>query len=784
MLRIVLMTNVALLVFLCSACSREEATTFSLFAQISDDEPAGPWRVVLNKDIRQRSTREELRSADVCCGQKLRHHLILQQADTSSIRFSAPIRSAEKVFVWVSYSKKPPEAMKGKDFEFSGAAIDIRLLSEGDVVLTSRAVPLKNEVLFQLEAPPDGADSIEIRYFVRPGSRIPLPHILALSLPHSAGEKDLQRMLALRRSVAGKLWYVTPRRALDRRKFSVALDNWSRDAVALADGDTLDFDLPFRSSWRQLRFWNVGLMAQRDKGAELAISVQENGAWVQIAQWSERWLSEFEWHKMEIEKPTGSQWQRIRFVFRGEDQVVGLAEPIILPASGAWSRKMNLILIDLDTMRADRLGCYGYRERPTSQGLDSLLEEKGFFVFQNAHSPASWTLPATAKFMTSRYLGVHQDEGVPRFYTTLPEVLKSQGYYCLAFTGGGILRTPGFEQGFHDYYWATGSGKIENTFPKAEDWVRGDIAEPFFMFLHTYEPHVPYTRDIFFEDLPPLPLEKPSLRAKLLLSKARRSYASKLTKVESLYVQAAYDGGIRTACDATADFLLLLEELNLWGNTVVIILSDHGEEFWEHSETFGHHPLASLHGELLRIPFMIYAPSVARGEMTAVSAEVTTVDLVPTALDLLGLASEEKWDGVSLLPAMERRRIVRQVPILGTNWPDRQHPNAVQRACVISQGKKFIGSLSSRDSVSSEDLKRPYHRYDELFLLDVDPKENLNLVDQEPGLASEMAEALDSGLVQALKPEPRRLDEVAMPAHVSDGLERQLRALGYVSDSE
>ncbi len=225
------------------------------------------------------------------------------------------------------------------------------------------------------------------------------------------------------------------------------------------------------------------------------------------------------------------------------------------------------------------------------------------------------------------------------------------------------------------------------------------------MFLHTYEPHVPYTRDIFFEDLPHLSLEKPSLRAKLLLSDAQHIYDSNLTKVESLYVQAAYDGGIRTACDATVDFLLLLEELNLWRDTVVIILSDHGEEFWEHSETFGHHPLASLHGELLRVPFMIFAPSIRKGGLTSIHTEATTVDLAPTVLDLLDLVTEEKWDGVSLLPAMEQGRIVREVPILGTNWPDRQHANAVRRACVISEGKKYIGLMSGQGSVSSEDQK-------------------------------------------------------------------------------
>ena len=245
-------------------------------------------------------------------------------------------------------------------------------------------------------------------------------------------------------------------------------------------------------------------------------------------------------------------------------------------------------------MRADRLGCYGYNLRPTSDRLDSVLNAKGFCAFRNAYSRASWTLPATAKFFTSRYLRIHEENNVPLEYKMMAEVLRDQGYYCISFTGGGYLRTPGFDQGFHDYYWTCALGKAEETFPQAMAWLKEEKIQPFFLFIHTFEVHTPYTRDILFGGLPPITLDEPGERRRLLMEGHRFDHAAALSPPESIYVQAAYDGGVRTACDATVELFELMDERGLWDQTIVVVLSDHGEEFWEHSSTFGHHPRTSL----------------------------------------------------------------------------------------------------------------------------------------------------------------------------------------------
>ena len=240
-----------------------------------------------------------------------------------------------------------------------------------------------------------------------------------------------------------------------------------------------------------------------------------------------------------------------------------------------------MILIDLDTMRADRLGCYGYDSRPTCGRLDSLVKERGFHLFKNAFSSASWTTPATAKFLASRNIDFDtQEQGIPRGYRLFAEMLRTHGYYCAAFTGGGYLRTPGFEQGFHEYRWSRESGKAEDTFVPAASWLESAPIQPFFLFLHTYESHMPYTRDVLCKGLPSGRLGDLT-QGEPLIPRAS-TVCSELTPAESLYMQAAYDGGVRVSCDATADFLLLLDEYDLWKDTVVVILSDHGEEFWDH----------------------------------------------------------------------------------------------------------------------------------------------------------------------------------------------------------
>jgi arylsulfatase A-like enzyme len=479
------------------------------------------------------------------------------------------------------------------------------------------------------------------------------------------------------------------------------------------------------------------------------------------------------WHKiggLTIPHDVGA----IRFNLAAPGGVVGLCEPMVLCEPPQPSQQLNVILVDLDTMRADRLGCYGYVKRPTSARLDSLFAAKGFALFANAHSSSPWTLPATAKFFASRYLDFDLPGGIPRSYTMLAEVLRNRGYYCIAYTGGAHLRATGLEQGFHEYHWSQDWGKVEDSFPPSETWLQQQRREPFFLFLHTYEPHTPYTRDIFCRGLPSGRLGNLSHGEPLMPPGI--TICSRLSEAESLYVQAAYDGGVRVACDAVADLFLRLDELELWERTVVVILSDHGEEFWEHFPAFADHGY-SLYSEQIRVPFLIRDPTSCTSELTTVADPVSTVDLLPTLADLLGFELGHPVDGVSLTPVMNGGEAHREVPILAQIVPGAEVP--LERFCVVAEGKKYIQSFGypARPSKKGQPCIA-YGGGRELYDLQRDPGEIHNLIDVDRSLGQTMGM-----LLRAARNSACSLHVNAPSPHdgmLSEDLKRQLRALGYL----
>jgi len=175
----------------------------------------------------------------------------------------------------------------------------------------------------------------------------------------------------------------------------------------------------------------------------------------------------------------------------------------------------GIILISLDTLRADHLGCYGYG-RPTSPAIDSLGADSA--LFEQALSASSWTLPAHASLLTSTdppHHGVKAaDDKLPSSLLTLAEVLSQNGFFCGAITGGGFLSPLyGFARGFDFYNEAEGSLDYENSAElvcrAAKRWLEDNKDKDFFLFLHTYQIHSPYA--------PPPPIGKLSYRQELTL---------------------------------------------------------------------------------------------------------------------------------------------------------------------------------------------------------------------------------------------------------------------------
>jgi arylsulfatase A-like enzyme len=742
-----------------AACSRDEAKVVSLLDQVPEEERAGPWRVL----IPATNVLSLLENSD---GLRVDGSTAIQIDSVSSVRIPAAVYPGETVVLRVrrvdQFALDRPEIW-----------VQVRLMYGGIALGASRKRSLESSIGLLLGCPAAGMDAVELCYFMKPGTPLPQNLVAALAVTRGTGPADHERARALLRY---RLESFGPADALLSRRLPFRFDGCAKNAIVLVSPDSWTCHVPHGNVRRRLRFWMSGLRINPESDVVLAVEAEAGGRWHGVGRWVGESLSSSAWQLAEVGEPRERSWSRIRVSVTGEDAIVAVGDPVLLPEHGTPSRRRNLILVDLDTMRADRLGCYGYKARPTSARLDSLLEVHGFFVFTRAYSGAPTTLLATAKFLTSRYfLSGTENAQVPLSYTTLAEILRAEGYYCVGFTGGGALRFPGLDQGFHEYYWDQALGKVERVFPPAKRWLHEGGARPFFLFVHTYESHTPYLRDTFCHGMPHGRLGDISKGELLFALRERASLlTSRLTEGESTYVQAAYDGGVHSACEATAELLGTLDELGLWENSIVVVLSDHGEEFWDHSDAYASHPSGSVYAEVLNVPFMICSPEQKPGGVKTVGTHVSTVDLVPTLLELLDLAPLERTDGTSLVPLMRGETIDRAKPLLATNSLSF---NRGLKVCAYAHGVKYITPV---DSVVPSRYARLYPWEEELFVLSEDPREKDNVVRDSPVIALEMAALVDRELRVALgggavQPAPDTLDRAITPE-----LREQLAALGYV----
>lgn len=326
----------------------------------------------------------------------------------------------------------------------------------------------------------------------------------------------------------------------------------------------------------------------------------------------------------------------------------------------------NVVLIVMDTTRADRCSVNGYG-RPTTPQLEALAAEG--VVYENAWSPAGWTGPAHASLFTGLRPERHGFHRANRHYilpgeVTLAESLQAAGYRTAAFTNNiTVCAENGLDQGFdtftvlHDepgrhYPWATG------THAQALDWVRsgGDADRPFFLFVNDMEPHLRYT---------PPPLDQarfvPSDTSPESLRLARASAAAEAFahNARALPIPAEglrllsdlYDAEIACLDREIGRLIDGLREAGLLERTVVIVTSDHGENLGEHGLT---DHMFSIHRTIRHVPLVVRYPD--RFEPgTRVTDVVRLEDLHPTLLEICGLPTPGDIDGVSLLDSLPGR---------------------------------------------------------------------------------------------------------------------------------
>ena len=463
-------------------------------------------------------------------------------------------------------------------------------------------------------------------------------------------------------------------------------------------------------------------------------------------------------------------------------------EPLLLEPSRR--PPVNVLLVSIDTLRADHLGCYGH-ERDTSPTLDALA--KNGVLFRRAVSQAPWTTPAHMSLLTSLYPSVHRVNqgwsealgfmlGKSTYRVLSPEVdtmgrvLQRQGYRTYAHTGGSTLSSEfGFAQGF-DVYREEPARSFDHLTPEVSsrllERLRDHRQIPFFLFFQTFEVHAPYSRLRFAE-----PLLTESQRAsleELFVSEpdhpisALRNRLDELGLLRPEITSALYDGGIRATDDFLSELFAEMRSLGLWERTLIVVTSDHGEEFADHSASrFYDAHCDTLYEEQVHVPLILHLPGVLEGG-TVVDEPVELIDVMPTVLDLLGVPAPASMQGRSL------RRLIAGETDAARRWILSEATCTDPEMKSIRTGHhKLMTALRAtggeRTGLSGE------VEWEQLFDLEDDPREQRSLHEADP----ELLDLLRRALAERFASLPE-IGSVEATTEVSGDVLEQLRALGYV----
>jgi len=441
--------------------------------------------------------------------------------------------------------------------------------------------------------------------------------------------------------------------------------------------------------------------------------------------------------------------------------LMALANPMIVPARRPGPRPpaRDVVLISLDTLRSPSVSSYGYG-RPTTPRMDALLAERGA-RFSHAFAPRPYTPPSHMTMLTGLFPCAHgvdnRHMAVGSDRPLLAERLRAAGYATAAFTeNANVAVSSGFNRGFDDYYEVRSEesatpGFATETFGHAADWVRRVDDRPFFLFVHTYQVHDPY--------LPP------SGYAGMF----GEDFEGDVVPAKHRGKRNDYDREIRFTDEVVADFLGVLDQQGL-GDALVIVTSDHGEQFGEHFWT--NHGF-STHDEAILVPFFVRAPGkVPAGRV--VDVHVTLADIVPTVLDLLGMPAADDVQGRSLAPL-----VVGEAPALEAELHERH----------------LFAAASHSKSIITDEFKVSFPRWDNdkpwVHVIDrqADPGERNNLAKALPEKIDEgraWISDFETSCAAFVDAHPTRPGDTYtdgnQPAWMinRDVIEEKLRSLGYI----
>ena len=349
----------------------------------------------------------------------------------------------------------------------------------------------------------------------------------------------------------------------------------------------------------------------------------------------------------------------------------------------------NVLLVSIDTLRPDHLGCYGAPSSP-SPAIDALCRESLVFDQAIAHAPS--TLPSHASMLTSllpQHHGASFSERRPlaEDHLSLAETLQAAGYRTASFNDGGqVGKVWGLDQGF-DVYESGDSDRFAPIVERALGWLDREVVgedAPFFLFLHTYEVHHPYTpapEDVAtLEERRGLASYEGWLGPTVGVKELRRINQGwiELDAADRQYVETTYDAEILAMDRAFAKLVTGLVERGLWEETVVVFTSDHGEEFGEHGKMGWH--AHTLYDELLKVPLVVKpaAPDADGWAGRRMRPQVRLIDIAPTVLALAGLEIPSAFAGRNLRPVVAGEDTSTPYAVAKRDSPGDTAPTAVR----------------------------------------------------------------------------------------------------------
>jgi arylsulfatase A-like enzyme len=424
----------------------------------------------------------------------------------------------------------------------------------------------------------------------------------------------------------------------------------------------------------------------------------------------------------------GGNFSRRRFLKYGlyGGLAVSLASSLWLGGCGIslFRKKPNVILISIDTLRADHLGCYGY-SRPTSPVLDKFASEGVLFEDVSATSP--WTLPSHGSLLTGLYpnlngLRSHRDclaNGV----LTMAEVFSKSGFLTAAIVNSMNLgRKFGLDRGFNHFtYVKENVGQVEPSEVETEafEWLSKHGNKPFFLFLHYYDVHSDYRSLPRYEKEFIRPYNGIADGSTAQLRRHRRRQFS-LNQVDAEHLIDLYDASIRQMDDGLGRLFDLLETHRLLDHTFIVITSDHGEEFLEHGDV--------LHGrtyfqEVIQVPLLLRGPDIPKSKRIKHMASL--VDVMPTILSLLDIPKPTSLDGIDLAPLWQDsdseppRRFI---------FAEADHNTVIQNK-MVNDIKRMVRHPRYKFHYDRVTMEK------QLYDLSNDPKEKVNVAREHSAIA-------------------------------------------------